>query len=167
MTWLKTFCTQWALAALAAGGLAAAAAPAAAWQIGNWIGNPQYGRNGQFLGCRMSVNYQSGITLQFVQLRDARLFIGMSKTDWVMNPNGVYNMGLVIDGNYVRRARGTVLHGLTNAIFLDLGHDRQTRALLQRRFNLTLVNNQQNYAFNLTTTAAALERLESCSQSGA
>ena len=53
-----------------------------------------------------------------------------------------------------------------NAIFLNLGTDRMTRELLARRFSLTLVNNQQNYNFALTATAAALQRLEYCVQTG-
>ncbi|MCW5771616.1 MAG: hypothetical protein KIT16_08285 [Rhodospirillaceae bacterium] len=141
------------------------AGEAYAWQIGNWIGRPMYSNNG-FAGCRMSVRYNSGITLHFLQLRNYVLFIGMSKPEWSMNPNGHYNMGLVIDGRYIRRARGVVLAGLTNAIFLNLGQDRVTRDLLARRFHLTLVNNQQNYNFQLTATAAALERLEYCVRAG-
>lgn len=137
------------------------------WQVGNWIGRTMHNDSGQFAGCRMSVTYNSGITLHFVQLSNYTLFIGMSKAEWVMNSTATYNMGLVIDGQYIRRARGIVLGGLTNAIFLDLGTDRLTRDLLARRFHLTLVNNQQNYKFNLTATAAGLQRLEYCIQSGA
>ncbi len=150
------------LAVLSLGGLLVSTPPAAAWQVGNWIGNPHYGTTGQFLGCRMTVNYNSGITLQFIQLSDARLLVGMSKREWAMSSTASYNMALVIDGQYVRRAQGTVLPGLSSSIFLDLGLDRRTRVLLQRRFNLTLVNNQQNYSFKLTSTGAALERLELC-----
>ena len=144
----------------------AIAGSAAAWQIGNWVGRTMLSSNGEFAGCRMSVAYNSGITLHFIQLNTYVLFIGMSRPGWVMNPNGTYNMGLVVDGRYVRRARGVVLHGLTDAIFLNLGTDRTTRDLLARRFNLTLVNNQQNYVFQLTATAAALQRLEYCVQTG-
>jgi hypothetical protein len=155
------------IARLGAGLLLAASfgSQAGAWQVGNWVGRAMFNNSGTFSGCRMSVVYNSGITLHFVQLPNYVLFIGMSKSDWVMNPDGTYNMGLVIDGRYVRRARGVVLAGLTNAIFLDLGTDRATRDLLARRFHLTLVNNQQNYNFNLTSTAMALQRLESCIQS--
>lgn len=141
------------------------AGEAFAWQVGNWIGRTMYSNNG-FAGCRMSVRYNSGITLHFLQLRNFVLYIGMSKPEWSMNPYANYAMGLVIDGRYVRRARGVVLAGLNNAIFLNLGLDRATRDLLQRRFNLTLVNNQQNYNFQLTGTSAALERLEYCVRSG-
>ena len=153
--------------AKAAAGLTLAiamAGSAAAWQVGNWVGRPIITNSGNFAGCRMSVNYNSGITLHFIQLANYNLYIGMSRPGWVMNPNGNYNMGLVIDGRYVRRARGVVLAGLTDAIFLNLGTDRTTRDLLARRFNLTLVNNQQNYKFQLTATAAALQRLEYCIQ---
>jgi len=155
-----------AVIGIAVAAAAATAGSAAAWQVGNWAGRPLINSNGQFSGCRMSVTYNSGITLHFIQLTNYVLFIGMSRPGWVMNPNGTYNMGLVIDGNYVRRARGVVLAGLTDAIFLNLGTDRVTRDLLARRFHLTLVNNQQNYAFQLTATAAALQRLEYCVQSG-
>jgi hypothetical protein len=140
------------------------AAEAGAWQVGNWAGRVMFNNAGQFSGCRMSVPYRSGVTLHFIQLPNYVLFIGMSHPDWNMDPNATYNMGLVIDGQYIRRARGVVLAGLTDAIFLDLGTDRLTRDLLARRFHLTLVNNQQNYNFNLTATAAALQRLEYCIQ---
>jgi len=153
-----------------AAGLALAAviaSGAAAWQVGNWTSRTMLSGNGEFAGCRMSVAYNSGITLHFIQLNNYVLFIGTSRPGWTMNPNGVYNMRLVIDGRYIRRARGVVLAGLTGAIFLNLGTDRVTRDLLARRFNLTLVNNQQNYAFQLTATAAALQRLEHCVQTGA
>ena len=152
--------------AVAAVTAVAAAGSAAAWQVGNWVGRPMTNSNGEFAGCRMSVTYNSGITLHFIQLSNYALFIGMSRSGWVMNPNGTYNMGLVIDGRYIRRARGVVLAGMTDAIFLNLGTDRSTRDLLARRFHLTLVNNAQNYAFQLTSTAAALQRLEFCIQSG-
>ena len=157
---------------IAAGLVLAASIPSrsdaqSSWQVGNWIGRSMYNDSGQFSGCRMSVTYNSGITLHFVQLSNYSLFIGMSKSEWVMNPDATYNMGLVIDGEYVRRARGIVLGGLTNAIFLDLGTDRLTRDRLARRFQLTLVNNQQSYNFNLTSTAAGLQRLEYCIQTGA
>lgn len=154
----------------AAAGIIAAAAiasQAAAWQVGNWGGVSIIGNTGEFLGCRMSVRYNSGITLHFIQLRNFSLFIGMSKPEWAMNPNASYAMGLVIDGQYVRRAQGEVLIGLNNAVFLNLGTDRLTRDLLARRFNLTLINNQQSYTFALTSTAAALQRLEYCVQTGA
>ena len=118
------------------------------------------------INCTQIAEVQKCITLHFIQLSNYALFIGMSRAGWVMNPNGTYNMGLVIDGRYIRRARGVVLAGMTDAIFLNLGTDRSTRDLLARRFHLTLVNNAQNYAFQLTSTAAALQRLEFCIQSG-
>jgi hypothetical protein len=154
----------------AAAGLILAASlcgEAAAWQVGNWTGRLVYSETGAFSGCRMSVTYDSGITLHFLQLRGDALLIGMSRPDWSLNPDGAYDMGLVIDGRYVRRARGTVLPSLTNAVFLALGHDRATRDLLRRRFHLTLVNNRQDFAFSLTGTAAALARLERCVRTGA
>ena len=53
--------------------------------MGNWTGVGIIGNNGDFIGCRMSVRYNSGITLHFIQLRSFSLFIGMSKPEWVMN----------------------------------------------------------------------------------
>lgn len=148
-----------AAALLLAAGLAA---EAGAWQVRNWVGRSVYSETGAFGGCRMSVAYDSGITLHFLQLADFSLLIGMSRPDWALDPAGTYAMGLVIDGRYVRRARGVVLSNLTNAIFLGLGHDRATRDLLRRRFRLTLVNNRQSFDFALTATAAGLARLERC-----
>jgi hypothetical protein len=142
------------------------AGEAGAWQVRNWIGRSIYSDTGAFSGCRMSVAYNSGITLHFVQLRDFSLLIGLSRQDWALDPDGAYAMGLVIDGRYVRRARGIVLPSLTNAVFLGLGHDRATRDLLRRRYRLTLVNNQQNFDFALTATAAGLARLERCVRDG-
>jgi len=89
----------------------------------------------------------------------------LGRPDWTLDPRG-YNMGLVIDGRFLRRARGIVLASLTNAVFLGLGQDRATRDLLRRRFELTLVNNQQNFEFRLTATAAGLARLERCVRVG-
>jgi hypothetical protein len=143
--------------------LAAGLAPeAGAWQAGNWIGRTVYSDTGAFGGCRMSVAYNNGITLHFLQLSDFSLLIGMSRADWTLDPRGAYAMGLVVDGRHVRRARGTVLPSLTNTIFLGLGHDRATRALLRRSLRLTLVNNRQNFDFQLAGTAAGLARLDRC-----
>ena len=156
-----------AVRAAAALALAAGlAAEAGAWQVGNWTGRSIYSDTGAFGGCRMSVAYNSGITLHFLQLRDFSLLIGMSRPDWALDPNGAYDMSLVIDGRYLRRARGVVLPSLTNAVFLGLGHDRATRDLLRRRFRLTLVSNRQNFDFLLAATAAGLARLERCVRDG-
>ena len=141
-------------------------AEAGAWQVGNWTGRSVYSDTGAFGGCRMSVVYNSGITLHFLQLSDLSLLIGMSRPDWALDPRGTYDMGLVIDGRHVRRARGIVLPSPTNAVFLGLGHDRTTRDLLRHRFRLTLVNNQQNFDFQLAATAAGLARLERCVRDG-
>lgn len=150
-----------ALAVLAAAALAPAA-EAGAWQAGNWIGRTIQSETGAFGGCRMSVTYDNGITLHFLQLADFSLLIGLSRPDWALDPRGDYAMGLVIDGRHVRRARGTVLASLTNSVFLSLGKDRETRDLLRRSARLTLVNNQQNFDFQLAGTAAGLARLERC-----
>lgn len=158
------------IAVRAAAALALAAGPAAeagAWQVGNWIGRSIYNETGAFGGCRMSGAYNSGITLHFLQLADFSLLIGMSRPDWALDPGGTYEMGLVVDGREVRRARGIVLPRLANAIFLGLGHDLATRDLLRRRFRLTLVNNRQSFDFALTATAAGLARLERCARDGA
>ena len=153
-----------AAATLAA--FAGSSGEAGAWQVGNWTGRSVYSDTGAFSGCRMSVAYDNGITLHFLELRDHSLLIGMSRADWTLDPAGAYDMALVIDGRYVRRARGVVLAILTNAIFLGLGHDRGTRDLLRRRFRLTLVNNRQDFDFQLTATAAGLARLEHCVRNG-
>jgi hypothetical protein len=152
-----------ALRGAAAFALAAGlSAEADAWQAGNWTGRTVYSDSGAFGGCRMSVAYNNGIMLHFLQLSDFSLLIGMSRADWVLDPRGAYAMGLVIDRRYVRRARGVVLPGLTSTIFLGLGHDRATRDLLRRSLRLTLVNNRQNFDFQLAGTAAGLARLERC-----
>lgn len=148
--------------ALAVCAALAPAAEAGAWQAGNWTGRSVYSESGAFSGCRMSVTYDNGITLHFLQLTNHSLLIGLSRPDWALDPRGNYAMGLVIDGRYVRRARGTVLASLTNSVFLGLGRDRATRDLLRRSFRLTLVSNRQNFDFQLAGTAAGLARLERC-----
>jgi hypothetical protein len=148
--------------ALAVCATLAPAAEAGAWQAGNWTGRSVYSESGAFSGCRMSVTYDNGITLHFLQLTDHSLLIDLSRPDWALDPRGNYAMGLVIDGRYVRRARGTVLASLTNSVFLGLGRDRATRDLLRRSFRLTLVSNRQKFDFHLAGTAAGLARLERC-----
>ncbi len=150
------------LLALAVCAVLAPAAEAGAWQAGNWTGRSVYSETGAFSGCRMSVAYDNGITLHFLRLTDHSLLIGLSRPDWTLDPRGNYAMGLMIDGRYVRRARGTVLASLTNSVFLSLGRDRATLDLLRRSLRLTLVNNRQNFDFELAGTAAGLARLERC-----
>ena len=145
----------------------APAAAAGAWQAGNWTGRTVYSETGAFSGCRMSVTYDNGITLHFLQLTDFSLLIGLSRPDWTLDPRGRYAMGLLIDGRHVRRARGTVLARLTNSVFLSLGQDRGTRDLLRRSLRLTLVSDRQNFDFQLAGTAAGLARLERCVREGA
>lgn len=141
---------------------ASTVAEAGAWQVRNWTGRSIYTETGAFGGCRMSVAYDNGITLHFLQLADFSLLVGLSRPDWALDPNGAYALGLVIDGRHVRRARGVVLPSLRNTIFLRLGHDRATREMLRHRSRLTLVNDRQSFDFALTATAAGLARLERC-----
>ena len=157
--WVRTAAAL-ALAALCPG-------EAAAWQVGNWVGRTVHTENGAFAGCRMSVSYDTGLTLHFLHLQKGALLIGMSEPGWALDPGGNYRMGLVIDGRFVRRARGVVLAGMRNSLFLDLGRDRPTRALLQKGLLLSLADGMRTYDFRLTGTAAALERLESCARNGA
>lgn len=137
-------------------------AEAGAWQVRNWTGRSIYTDAGTFGGCRMSVAYDNGITLHFLQLADFSLLVGMSRPDWRLEPNRAYAMSLAVDGRRVRRARGIVLKSLPDTIFLQLGHDRATRAMLRRHARLTLANDRQSFDFALTATAAGLARLERC-----
>src|SRR5215211_5245903 len=100
-------------------GLAAGlAGTAGAWQIGNWFGRSVLTDAGTFAGCRMSASYDSGITLHFLQLSKGTLLIGMSEPAWSLDPAGAYSMGLVLDGKFVRRARGVVLADMREAMFI-------------------------------------------------
>ena len=137
-------------------------AEAGAWQVRNWTGRSIYTDTGAFGGCRMSVAYDNGITLHFLQLADFSLLVGMSRPDWALDPDGAYAMRLVVDGRPVRRARGVVLKSLPNTIFLQVGHDRALRDMLRRHARLRLANNRQSFDFALTATAAGLARLERC-----
>jgi len=137
-------------------------AEAAAWQVRNWTGRTIVSDTGAFGGCRMSVAYDNGITLHFLQLADYSLLVGMSRPDWTLDPNGAYALGVVVDGREARRARGIVLPSLPNAIFVGLGRGRATHDLLRRGLRLTLVNGRQSFDFALTATAAGLARLERC-----
>ena len=150
-----------ALAVSAAAALAPAA-DAGAWQAGNWTGRTVQNETGAFGGGRLSVAYDNGNTPHFLHLAGFSLLIGPSRPDWALDPRGNYAMRLVIDGRYVRRARGTVLASLTDSVFLSLGRDRATRDLLRRSLRLTLVNNRQSFDFQLAGTAAGLARLERC-----
>jgi len=164
---MPNFATRLA-ARLALGlGLAAGSAGAAgAWQIGNWFGRSVLTDAGTFAGCRMSAAYDTGITLHFMQLSKGTLLIGMSEPGWSLDPAGAYSMGLVVDGRFVRRARGVVLSGMREAMFIDLGRDQATRALLGRRARLSLADGMRTYDFSLTSAAEALARLDQCVRGG-
>jgi hypothetical protein len=151
----------------AAAVLFAAGGDAAAWQVGNWIGRTVLTDNGALAGCRMSVAYDSGVTLHFMHLKNGALLIAMSDRGWSLHPNGTYGMNLSIDGRFVRRARGIVLDAMRDAIFLDLGRDRTTRALLQRGQQLSLADGKRTYDFRLNDTGAAFARLADCVRTGA
>lgn len=153
------FAARLAAAVLLAAGVAA---EAGAWRVRNWTGRTIYTDTGAFGGCRMSVAYDTGITLHFLLLADFSLLVGMSRPDWTLDPNGAYAIAVAIDGRRVRSARGIVLPALPNAIFVGLGPDRATHDLLRRRHRLTLVNERQSYDFALTASAAGLARLERC-----
>ncbi len=122
--------------------------------------------NGALAGCRMSVAYDGGVTLHFMQLAKGALLIGVSDCGWSLDPNGTYGMNLSIDGRFVRRARGVVLDAMRDKMFVDLGRDRITRTLLQRGRQLSLADGKRTYGFRLTDTGAALERLASCARTG-
>ena len=157
------------LAARIALGLAlamGAAGAAGAWQIGNWFGRSVVTDTGAFAGCRMSASYDSGITLHFLQLGKGTLLIGMSQPGWSLDPAGAYSLGLVVDGQLVRRARGVVLSGMRETMFIDLGRDQATRALLRRGARLSLADGMRSYDFHLTGAADALARLDQCVRAG-
>lgn len=136
-------------------------AEARRWRVGLW--NMQdVSVNGRFEHCRMWAEYNSGITLYFAQMRDYRLWIGMSHPNWRLDPNANYTMTLYIDGRVIRRARGVVRTDSTNLLWLDLQQDRRTRHLLRRRFSLVLSDGNNDYSFRLRGTSAGLTALENC-----
>ena len=151
---------------LGLGFAAGSAGTAGAWQIGNWFGRSVLTDAGAFAGCRMSAAYDTGITLHFMQLSKGTLLIGMSEPGWSLDPAGAYSMGLVVDGQFVRRARGVVLSGMREAMFIDLGRDQATRALLRRGARLSLADGMRTYDFRLTSAAEALARLDQCVRGG-
>jgi hypothetical protein len=137
-------------------------AAASAWQVGNWFGRSVLTDTGSFAGCRMSASYDSGITLHVLQLSKGTLLIGMSGPSWSLEPNGAYRMGLTVDGRFVVRARGVVLSGVRETLFLDLGRDPATRTRLRNGAQLSLADGARAYDFRLTNVAEALARLDAC-----
>jgi hypothetical protein len=142
------------------------AGAAGAWQIGNWFGRSVLTDTGAFAGCRMSASYASGVTLHFLQLGKGTLLIGISQPGWSLDPAGAYSLGLVVDGRFVRRARGVVLAAMRETMFIDLGRDQATRALLQRSARLSIADGARSYDFHLTSAADALARLDQCVRAG-
>ncbi|MEN8197398.1 MAG: hypothetical protein ABFS30_12940 [Pseudomonadota bacterium] len=135
----------------------------ARFRVGNWTGNAFYSK-GRFSHCRIWVGYRSGITLNFAQFASYNLFIGLSRPNWNLVPNGRYQMTMIIDGRVVRSARGIVLNSNRTRLWLPLGRDTHARDRLRRGFRLTLTNGRQRYKFDLTATSAALARLQQCVQ---
>lgn len=133
----------------------------ARFQVGNWTGNAFYAK-GRFSHCRIWVGYRSGITLNFAQFASYNLFIGLSRPNWNLVPNGNYRMTMIIDGRVIRSAKGIVLRANTTRLWLPLGRDDYSRHRLRRGLRLTLTNGRQRYNFSLTATSAALARLEQC-----
>lgn len=146
---------------------ATVAGAAGAWQVGNWVGRTVLTESGALAGCRMSVAYDTGVTLHVLRLSKGALLIGMSEPGWSLEPKGTYSIGLIVDGRFVRRARGVVLDGMRNALFLDLGRDGAARAQLRDGQSLSLADGMRTYDFRLTSIAEALARLESCVRDGA
>jgi hypothetical protein len=101
-----------------------------------------------------------------MQLSKGTLLIGMSGPGWSLDPAGVYSMGLVVDGEFVRRARGVVLAGMHETMFIDLGRDQAARALLRRDARSSLADGMRSYDFHLTGAAEALARLDQCVSAG-
>lgn len=148
--------------ALGLGLAAGIASTAGAWQIGNWFGRSVLTDAGTFAGCRMSASYDTGITLHFLQLSKGTLLVGMSEPGWSLDPAGAYSMGLTVDGQFVRRAKGVVLAAMRNSLFIDLGRNQATRDLLRRGARLSLADGMRTYDFRLTGAAEAFARLETC-----
>ena len=71
-------------------------------------------------------------------------------------------MGLTVDGHFVLRARGVVLAGMRETLFLDLGRDPAARARLGNGARLSLADGARAYDFRLTSAAEALARLDAC-----
>lgn len=144
-----------------AGQVATARDAGARFRVGNWTGNAFYAK-GRFSHCRIWVAYRSGITLNFAQFASYKLFIGLSRPNWNLVPNGRYRMTMIIDGRVIRNARGIVLNANRTRLWLPLGRDNHARQRLRRGLRLTLTNGRQRYNFSLTATSAALARLQQC-----
>lgn len=142
-----------------------AATAAGAWQIGNWFGRSVLTDTGDFAGCRMSASYASGITLHVLQLGKGALLVGMSGPGWWLDPAGAYRMDLTVDGQFALRARGVVLSGMRETLFLDLGSGSAIRARLRNGTQLRLASGDQAYDFRLTGAPEALARLDACVRS--
>lgn len=148
------------------GSVSGPARAAPQWSVGDWNGNSYVDRAGAFSHCIMSAMYNSGITLYFMLFRNDDLFIGVAAPDWSLNPHSPYTMTLVIDGKTIRSAPGTVLRYDTKRLWLALGKDRKTRERLRWGLMLRLLQGKRNYGFQLTGTALALKRLETCVRQG-
>ena len=135
----------------------------AQWRVGAWSGSAYSSRTtGRFTYCQIWAKYRSGIWLYFRQYPNYNLYVGMYKSDWRLVPGGKYTMTFIIDRRVIRRARGIVERNNLSRIWLELKTDRYTRDRLRRGFNLTLINNQQRYHFQLRATSVGLGALERC-----
>ncbi|HJQ56650.1 MAG TPA: hypothetical protein VJ890_07075 [Vineibacter sp.] len=137
----------------------AEALPGTSFTSGEWKG-AAYERNGRFSHCAIDAVYRSGIKVMFSVSADYTWRIAFAHGEWNFAKNQSAPITLWIDGFAPHQVTGiAVRHDLVLAELPD-------RAALfeqfQRGYRLTVVALGRQYAFNLTGTFAALDRVAEC-----
>lgn len=130
--------------------------------VAGWTGGAYDDDAGSFSHCSVISAYESDIWLYFQLYANGDFVVGLRKEGWSLGDGATYNVEVSVDGGYRRSARGDA-YG--EGIFVDLDRDAEFYRAVQKGRRLTVTAAQDDFAFDLTGTNAALNQLAACSLS--
>jgi len=124
------------------------------WRGGAFIDN----RTGKLKSCIVTGRYKSGILLSIGVMRSRAIIMGFSKKGWRYRP-GVFSVRGRIDNNKWTTLR---VKTLSSREGFSLLLNKKTKRILRTGRVLRIRDGKDLFSFNLTRTAALMDRLESC-----
>lgn len=162
MRWRSAIRTLGAMVACALLGDGAEASELAKFEVAGWTGGAYDDDAGSFSHCSVTSAYESGIYLYLQLYANGDFVVGLSKDGWSLGNGTAYTVEVAVDGGYRRQAQADA-YG--DSIFVDLNRDAEIYRAVQKGRTLTVAAAQDDFAFDLTGTNAALNHLAACSLS--
>jgi hypothetical protein len=129
---------------------------------GNWRGAAYPKQGGRFTHCVMHASYVSGTYLMFRIDRNGNLAMGLANVSWSLTPGARYALTYSID--YGPKHTGTAVAQTKHGVWIKLPSTRWMLNRLRVGKGLRIRSVGTSFAFRLTGTYVALERLFECTK---